>query len=121
MGPAPLPRTTWRSNDIKTTVCLSGEDIISGALERNCSLDLFEDIRKNREQKKRKGKAEKRKSKLAHCKLPACWYVLRTSEKFSGAANTAQDLSVDLDDSLDKDADSSSTSSRGKSRKYEQR
>jgi len=40
----------------------------------------------------------------------ACWRVLRTSDKLSGAANTAEDLSVDLDDSSDEDADSGSTS-----------
>jgi len=37
--------------------------------------------------------------------------VLRTSDKFSGAANTTNDQSVDPDDSSDEDADSGSTSS----------
>jgi len=40
-----------------------------------------------------------------------CWRVLRTSDKFSGAANTADDLSGDQDDFKDEDADSGSTSS----------
>jgi len=41
----------------------------------------------------------------------ACWRVLRISDKFSGAANTTDDQSVDPDDLLDEDADSGSTSS----------
>jgi len=36
---------------------------------------------------------------------------LRTSDKFSGSANTADDASVDLDDSFDEDGESGSTSS----------
>jgi len=97
--------------NIKTTGKLSEEDIISGAVARYCSLDIYEAIRKDREQDKRKGKGEKRKAKLAHCKWVACWRVLRASDKFSGAANTTDDLSADLDDSSDEDADSGSTSS----------
>jgi len=97
--------------NMKTTGKLSEEDIISGAVARYCSLDIYEAIRKDREQDKRKGKAEKRKAKLAHCKWVACWRVLRASDKFSGAANTTDDLSADLDDSSDEDADSGSTSS----------
>jgi len=97
--------------NMQTTGNLSEEDIISGAIARYCSLDIYEAIRKDREQDKRKGKAAKRKAKLAHCKWVACWRVLRTSDKFSGAANTTDDQSVDPDDSSDEDADSGSTSS----------
>jgi len=89
----------------------SKEDIISGAVTRYCSLDIYESIRNEREQDKRKGKAAKRKAKLAHCKWVACWRVLRTLDKFSGAANTTDDLTVDMDDSSDEDAESGSTSS----------
>ena len=81
------------------------------AIARYCSLDISEAICKEREQDKRKGKAAERKAKLAHCKWMACWRVLRTSDKFIGAANTTEDQSVDPDDSSDKDADSGSTSS----------
>jgi len=96
---------------MQTTGSLVEEDIISGAVARNCSLDIYEAIRKDREQDKRKGKAAKRKAKLAHCKWVECWRVLRTSDKFSGAAKTADDLSEDHDNSSDKDGDSGSTSS----------
>jgi len=41
----------------------------------------------------------------------AFWRVLRTSDELSGAANTADDLSVELEDSSDEDADSGSASS----------
>ena len=97
--------------NMPTTGNLTEEDIISGAVARYCSLVIYEAIRKDREQDKRKGKVVKRKAKLAHCKWVACWRVLRTSEKLSGAANTADDLSMDVDDSSDEDGDSGSTSS----------
>jgi len=41
--------------------------MISGPVARYCSLEMYEAIRKDREQDKRKGKAAKRKAKLAHC------------------------------------------------------
>ena len=85
--------------NMKTTGNLSEEDIISGAVARYCSLVIYEAIRKDWEQDERKSKATKWKAKLAHCKWVACWRVLRTSDKFSGAANTTDDLCVDLDDS----------------------
>jgi len=53
--------------NMQTTGDLSEEIIISGAIARYCSLDIYEAIRKDQEQDKRKGKAEKRKGKLAHC------------------------------------------------------
>jgi len=90
---------------------MSDEDIISGAIARYCSLDIYQAILQDREQDKRKGKVAKRKAKLAHCKWMACWRVLRISDKFSGAASTTDDQSVDPDDLLDEDADSGSTSS----------
>jgi len=97
--------------NMQTTGSLVEVDIISGAVPRNGSLDIYEAIRKDQEQDKRKGKAAKRKAKLAHCKWVECWRVLRASDKFSGAANTVDDLSEDHDNSSDKDGDSGSTSS----------
>jgi len=98
--------------NVKTTGNLTEEDIISGAAARSCSLDISESIRNDREKDKRKGKAAKRKAKLAHCKWVGCWRVLRTPEKFSGSANTADDASVDLDDSSEEHGESDSTSNR---------
>ena len=83
------------------------------AVARYCSLDIDGAICKDREHDKRKCKDEKRQAKLAHYKWVACWRVLRTSDTFSGASNTADDLSVDLDDSSDEDADSGSRSRPG--------
>ena len=97
--------------NMQTTGNLTEEDIISGAVARYCSLDIYESIRSDREKDKRKGKTAKRKAKLAHCKWVGCWRVLRTSDKFSGAANTADDASVDVGDSSDEDGESGSTSS----------
>jgi len=97
--------------NMQTTGNLTEEDIISGAVARYCSLDIYESIRSGREKNKRKGKTAKRKAKLAHCKWVGCLRVLRTSDKFSGAANTADDASVDLGDSSDEDGDSGRTSS----------
>jgi len=107
--------------NMQTTGNLSEEDIISRAVARYCSLDIYEAIRKDREQDKRKGKAEKRKAKLAHRTWVACGRILRTSDKFNGAVNTTDDLSVDLDDSSDEDADSGSTSSSSTPTKVYQR
>jgi len=106
---------------MQTTGILAEEDIISCAVARHCSLGIYEAIRKDREQDKRKGKAANQKTKLAHCKRVACWRVLRTSHKFSGAANTADDRSGDQDDSADEDAEGGSTSSRSARRKGYQR
>jgi len=97
--------------NMQTTGNLTEEDINSGSVARYCSLDIYESIRKDREKDKRKGKAAKRKAKLAHCKWVGRWRVLRTSDKFSGAANKTDDASVHLDDSSDKDSESVSTSS----------
>jgi len=92
--------------NMQTTGNLTEEDIISGAVARYCSLDMYESIRNDREQDKRKGKAAKREAELAHCKWVGCWQVLRTSDKISGSANTADDASVGLDDSSDGDGES---------------
>jgi len=97
--------------NMQNTGNLTEEDIISGAVARYCSLDIYESIRNDRERDKRKGKAAKRKLKLAHCTWVGCWRVLRISDKFSGSYNTADDASVDLDDSSDEDGESCSTSS----------
>jgi len=102
---------------MQSTGNLSEEDIISEAVARYCSLDIYEAICKNWEHDKRKGKAAKRKAKLALCKWVACWWVLRTSEKFSGAANTTDDLSVNVDASSDEDTESGRTSSPRKRNK----
>ena len=107
--------STFLSHDlvvknIQTTGNTAEVDIISGVVARYCSLDIDGAIRKDREQDKRKGTDEKRQTKLAHFTWVAYWRVLRTSDKFRGAANTAEDLSVDLDDSSDADADSESKS-----------
>ena len=51
----------------------------------------------------------------------ACGRILRTSDKLNGAANTTEDLSVDLDDSSDEDADSGSRSSPSTPAKVYQR
>jgi len=51
-----------------------------------------------------------------------CWRVSRTSDKFSGAANTADDASVDLYDSADEDGESDSkSSSTTRTRGYQRR
>jgi len=97
--------------NMQTTGNLTEDDIISGAVARFRSLDIYESIRSEREKDKRTGKTAKRKAKLVHCKWVGCWRVLRTSDKFSGAANTAGDASVELDDSSDEDGESGSTSS----------
>jgi len=97
--------------NMQTTGNLSEEVIISGPIARYCLLDIKEAIGKDREQDKLKGKAAKRKAKLAHCKWVECWRVLRTSDTFSGAANTTDDQSEDPDNSSDNDADSGSRSS----------
>jgi len=107
--------------NMQTTGNVREEDIISGAVARYCSLDIYESIRSDREKDKRKGKTAKRKAKLAHCKWVGCWRVMRTSDKFSGAANTADDASVDLDDSSDEDGESGSTSSPNSRNKGYQR
>jgi len=80
-----------------TTGNLSEEDIISGAVARFCSLDVYEAIRKHREADKEKGTTGKRKAKVAHCTWMTCWRVLRVSDKFSGAANSAGDVCADVD------------------------
>jgi len=72
-----------------TTGNLMEEDIISGAVARYCSLDVYDAIRTDREKDKRQDSTRKHKAKLAHCKWVACWRVLRQSDKFSGAANLA--------------------------------
>jgi len=56
------------AKNMQTTGNLSEEDIISGAVARYCSLDIYESIRKDRKQDKRKGKAAKWKAKLAQYK-----------------------------------------------------
>jgi len=52
----------------QTTGNLSEEDIIIRAVARYCSIDIYEAIPKERDQDKRRVKAEKRMAKLAHCK-----------------------------------------------------
>jgi len=96
--------------NMKTTGNLTEEDIISGAIAGFCSLENYKTIRSDREMDKRVGKTAKRKAKLANCKWVGCWRGLRSSEKLSGAANTADDVSVDGDDSSDEDGERGSRS-----------
>jgi len=110
-GVSTFPSHSLAVKNIQTTGNFSEEDIISGAIARYCSLDICEAIRNDREQDKREVKAAKRKAKLAHCKWVACRRVLRTSDKFSCAANTTDDQSVDPVDSSDEDPASCTTSS----------
>jgi len=105
--------STFTSNymavkSLQTTGNLTEEDIISGAVTRYCSLDIYRAIRKDGVQDKSKGKEETRKAKLAHFKWVACWRVLHTSDKFSGAASTTEDLGVEEHHSSDEDGDSGS-------------
>jgi len=96
--------------NMHTTGNLSEEDIISGAVTRHCSLDIYQAMRNDREKDKRQGKTAKRKAKMAHCKWVACWRVLRTSDKLIGAGNMA-DGNIEVNDSSDEDCESGSTSS----------
>jgi len=108
--------------NMQNTGNLTEKDIISDAVARYCSLDIYESIGSDREKDKRKGKTAKRKAKLAHCKWVGCWRVLRTSDKFSGAANMADDANVDLGDSSDEDGESGSTPEwRSRSRRARRR
>jgi len=95
-----------------TTGNLSEEDIISGAVARYCSLDMYDAIRADRAQDKRNDKTRKRKAKVAHCKWMACWRVLRQSDNFSGAANGGDASKIDIfgDSSSDDDASASGSS-----------
>ena len=95
-----------------TTGNLSEEDIISGAVARYCSLDVYDAIRADRDQDKRNDKTRKRKAKVAHCKWVACWRVLRQSDTFSGAANGGDASTIDIfgDSSSDDDASGSGSS-----------
>ena len=54
------------AKNMRTNVNLMEEDIISGAVARYCSLDIYGPIRSDREKDKRKVKKAKRKAKLAH-------------------------------------------------------
>jgi len=47
---------------------MSEEDIISGAVARFCSLDVYDAIRADRDDDKRNDKIRKRKTTVAHCK-----------------------------------------------------
>jgi len=98
-----------------TTGNLSQEDIISGAVARYCSLDVYYAIRADRDQDQRDDKTRKRKAKVAHCKWVACWRVLRQSGKFSGAANGGDASTIVIfGDSLSDDDASGSGSSRSR-------
>jgi len=51
-----------------TTGNLSEEGIISGAVARYCSLDVYDAIRADQDQDERNDKTRKRKAKVEHCK-----------------------------------------------------
>eukprot|EP00168_Porphyra_purpurea_P013392 TRINITY_DN3686_c0_g1_i2.p1 TRINITY_DN3686_c0_g1~~TRINITY_DN3686_c0_g1_i2.p1 ORF type:complete len:157 (-),score=36.65 TRINITY_DN3686_c0_g1_i2:105-575(-) len=107
--------------NMPTTSNISEEDIIRGAIARCCFIDIYEPIRNDREKDKRKGKTNKRKSKLALCKWLACWRVLLTSDKLSGAASLAEAI-MDVEDLSDKDGESCNASSPvPATRSYERR
>jgi len=57
--------------NMQTTGNLLEEDIISGAIARSCSLDIYEAIRKDREQDKRKGR-HGRSARRHHLGCPPC-------------------------------------------------
>ena len=97
-----------------TTGNLTGEDIISGAVARYCSLDVYDAIRTCREKDKRDEATRKRKAKLVHCNWVACWRVLRQSDKFSGAANL-EILVTDFDTTSEKETGSGSGGGANKS------
>ena len=104
--------------NMHTTGNLTEEDLISGAVARYCSLDIYDAIRNDREVDKRENRSAKRKAKVANCKWLACWRVLRHSDKFSGTSNVAN---VGSDDSDHSDAESGSTSSPSTRKKPYQR
>jgi len=79
-----------------TTSNPSEEDIISGAVARYCSLDVYDAIRADRNQDRVDDKTRKGKAKVAHCKWVACWRVLRQSDKCSGAANGGDASGMDI-------------------------
>eukprot|EP00168_Porphyra_purpurea_P013391 TRINITY_DN3686_c0_g1_i1.p1 TRINITY_DN3686_c0_g1~~TRINITY_DN3686_c0_g1_i1.p1 ORF type:complete len:411 (-),score=98.22 TRINITY_DN3686_c0_g1_i1:111-1343(-) len=106
--------------NMPTTGNRSEEDIISGAIARYCSLDIYKAIRSDRENDKRQGKTTKREAKLAHCKWVACWRVLPTLDKFSGATSLA-DANMDVDDSSDESGESGNASSPGTAKRAYQR
>ena len=63
--------STFTSHDLAvkampTTGNLTEEDIISGAVARYCSLDVYDAIRTDRERDKRQDSTRKRKAKLVH-------------------------------------------------------
>ena len=94
------------------------EDIISGAVARYCSLDIYDAIRADRNQDKVDDKTRKRKAKVAHCKWVACWRVLRQSDKFSGAANGGDASGMDImGDTSSDEEESGSGSGSGRSRR----
>jgi len=101
---------------VPTTGNPSEEDIISGAVARYCSLDVYDAIRADRNQDKVNDKTRKCKAKVAHCKWVACWRVLRQSDKFRGAANGGDASGMDImgDTSSDED-ESGSGSGSGRS------
>jgi len=101
-----------------TTGNPSEEVMISGAVTRYCSLDVYDSIREDRNQDKANDKTRKRKAKVVHCKWVTCWRVLRQSDRFSGAANggNASGMEIMGDASSDEE-DSGSGSGSGCSRR----
>jgi len=101
-----------------TTGDTSEEDMISDAVARYCSLDVYDAIREDRNQAKVNDKTRKRKAQVAHHKWVACWRFLRQSDTFSGAANggDASGMKIMCDTSSDEE-DSGIGSSSGRSRR----
>jgi len=94
-----------------TTGNPSEEDIISGAVARYRSLDVYDAIRADRNQDRVDDKTRKGKAKIAHCKWVACWRVLRQSDKCSGAANGGDASGMDIMGDTSSDEEKSGSSS----------
>ena len=101
-----------------TTGNPSEEDIVSRAVARYSSLDVYDAIRADRNQDKANDKTRKPKAKVAHCEWVSCWRVLRQSDKFSGATNGGDASGMDiLGDSSSDEYESGSGSGSGRSRR----
>eukprot|EP00168_Porphyra_purpurea_P012166 TRINITY_DN3166_c0_g1_i1.p1 TRINITY_DN3166_c0_g1~~TRINITY_DN3166_c0_g1_i1.p1 ORF type:complete len:350 (+),score=42.48 TRINITY_DN3166_c0_g1_i1:1269-2318(+) len=100
---------------------VSDDDIRSGEFARYCSLHIYEAIRTDREKDKPQGKTSKRKANVAHCRWVACWRALRTSDRFSGAANTADAGTYDADSYDDDDASGRTSSPAAARTPYQRR
>lgn len=65
---------------------LDENDLISAATAMVCGMDVYEGVRADRVKDVKDGRGRKRKPKEGRCDFVACWKVLRSLDKFSGAA-----------------------------------